>query len=322
MSGGASRGERVLCLGLGRMSQGIALHYACRGVAVTMLDCRVRPAGGFAERAAEVWDELEAGWALIGRIGLCPAPEDLRSLIVLENLFTGDITWQADDLIFECVPEDIAIKHETLRAVSERCASGALIASTTSTIMVDDLLPAVVHPERFLNAHWLNPAFLIPLVEVSPSTQTDPARLEQLLAALKAAGKQPVVCRSSPGFIVPRLQTLVMNEAARMVEDGVATAEEIDRAVRYGFGFRFAEIGPLEFIDWGGCDILSMASAYLTQALGDEKFAAAPMVRANMAAHRRGLRDGRGFYDYAERDVSAWREDVLRRMAARLRGLS
>ena len=99
----------------------------------------------------------------------------------------------------------------------------------------------------------------------------------------------PVVCAPRPGYIVPRIQALAMNEAARMVEEGVATAEDIDKAIKYGFGFRFAVLGMLEFIDWGGGDILYYASRYLTEALGSERYAAPEIVERNMREGRIGL---------------------------------
>ncbi|QHC36001.1 3-hydroxyacyl-CoA dehydrogenase NAD-binding domain-containing protein [Komagataeibacter xylinus] len=313
--------HRVLCLGVGRMAQGIALHYACRGTPVVLLDCRERTPAAFASRQATAWQELQEGWDLIARIGLRAESPALADLVTIRPLSDPALTFTAQDLVYECVPEEIAIKHETLRAISRRCDGASIIASTTSTIMVDDLSAAVVNPERFINAHWLNPAYIIPLVELSPGTRTDPAVTATLASHLRNVGKQTVTCRPSPGFIVPRLQALVMNEAARMVEEGVASAADIDRAVHYGFGFRFAEIGLLEFIDWGGCDILFHASAYLEHALHDPKFAAPPIIKENMAHHRRGLRDGTGFYNHTGRDTQAWREAVLRRLAARLKDM-
>ncbi len=116
-------------------------------------------------------------------------------------------------------------------------------------------------------------------------------------ALLECVGKVPVVCAARPGYIVPRIQALAMNEAARMVEEGVASAEDIDKAIKYGFGFRFAVLGMLEFIDWGGGDILYYASRYLTGALGNERYAAPEIVERNMAEGRRGLRDGAGFLE-------------------------
>ena len=132
--------------------------------------------------------------------------------------------------------------------------------------------------------HWLNPAYVIPVVELSATapapTRAVPARAKALMEAI---GKLPVVWRRAPGYIVPRLQALVMNEAARMVEEGAATAEEIDKATRYGLGLRFAALGVVEFIDFGGGDILHHASRYLTDALDSERYAAPADRRAQHA---------------------------------------
>jgi 3-hydroxybutyryl-CoA dehydrogenase len=216
-------------------------------------------------------------------------------------------------LIFEGVPEVVELKREVLAAASKCVGPEIVIASTTSTILVDDLSGAIEHPERFLNVHWLNPAYLIPLVEISPGKATDPAVIARVKALLESIGKVPVVCAATPGFIVPRIQALAMNEAARMVEEGVASAEDIDKAIRYGFGFRYAVLGLLEFIDWGGGDILYYASRYLEGALGSDRYRAPEVISNNMKDGRIGLRTGAGFLDYSGLDIDAYRE---RRLAA------
>jgi 3-hydroxybutyryl-CoA dehydrogenase len=221
-------------------------------------------------------------------------------------------------VIFEGVPEVPGLKREVLARVSALAGPAAIIASTTSTILVDDLSGAVDRPERFLNAHWLNPAYLIPLVELSPGARTDPAVTSRLKALLESIGKVPVVCAARPGYIVPRIQALAMNEAARMVEEGVASAEDIDKAIKYGFGVRFATLGMLEFIDWGGGDILYHASRYLTGALGSERYAAPEIVERNMREGRIGFRSGQGFLDYANLDLDAHRRERLKAFVAML----
>jgi 3-hydroxybutyryl-CoA dehydrogenase len=215
-------------------------------------------------------------------------------------------------VIFEGVPEVPDLKREALTRASKLAGPAPIIASTTSTILVDDLSPAVDHPERFLNAHWLNPAFLVPLVEVSPGRHTAPAITARLTALLESVGKVPVVCAARPGYIVPRIQALAMNEAARLVEEGVASAQDIDKAIMYGFGIRFATLGMLEFIDWGGGDILYYASRYMKDALGSERYAAPDIIERNMAEGRRGLRDGAGFLNYEGLDVETYRRERLK----------
>ena len=124
--------------------------------------------------------------------------------------------------------------------------------------------------------------------------------------------------RAAPGYIVPRIQALAMNEAARMVEEGVASAEDIDKAIKYGFGFRFAVLGMLEFIDWGGGDILYYASRYLTQALGSERYAAPEIVERNMREGRIGLRTGHGLSRLRDLDLDAHRRERLKAFVAML----
>jgi 3-hydroxybutyryl-CoA dehydrogenase len=225
----------------------------------------------------------------------------------------------AADVVFEAVPETLDAKRDAFARLSRDCRSDAILASTTSTILVTDLVPMVDDARRLLNAHWLNPAYVIPLVELSTHPGCDPAVVARLRALLEDVGKVPVVCGPAPGYIVPRLQALMMNEAARMVDEGVATAEEIDRATRYGLGLRFAAIGVVEFIDFGGNDILYHASRHLAATLSPERYTAPPVVDRMMCEGRNGLRDGRGFHDYRDVDVAAYRKDVLSRTLAMLR---
>jgi 3-hydroxybutyryl-CoA dehydrogenase len=130
---------------------------------------------------------------------------------------------------------------------------------------------------------------------------------------MESIGKLPVVCGPAPGYIVPRLQALIMNEAARMIEEGVATAEEIDKATRHGLGLRFAALGVVEFIDFGGCDILHHASREMAGSISAARYTAPAIVDDMVAQGRLGLKTGSGFYDYAGRDAAAYRRDVLAR---------
>ena len=168
----------------------------------------------------------------------------------------------------------------------------------------------VTHPARFMNAHWLNPAHLLPLVEIARGVDTSEEALARMKTLLESVGKIPVVCNDRPGYIVPRLQCLIMNEAARMVEEGVASPEEIDKAILTGFGPRYATLGVLEFIDWGGGDITYYASQYMQEKI-HPRFESPPIIKSNMEAGRRGLRDGVGFYDYSDRDVGKYRKEKL-----------
>ncbi|MCD1634388.1 3-hydroxybutyryl-CoA dehydrogenase [Martelella mediterranea] len=315
--------EKIACLGAGRMGRGIAVVFAYAGHPVDIIDFKDRDADGFGRLVAEVRDEIASTLAMLARIGLMQDQhiDMIANRVRVVPKGEAAIALVDTSVVFEGLPEILDLKREAFAEISAMAGPEVIIASTTSTILVDDLSGSVVHPERFLNAHWLNPAFLVPLVEVSPGANTGDATTKKLIALLESVGKVPVVCAARPGYIVPRIQTLAMNEAARMVGEGVATAEDIDKAIIHGFGFRFAILGLLEFIDWGGGDILHYASRYLVGALGDERYAAPPIIAENMEAGRIGLKSGEGFYNFKDIDPEAYREKRLGDFAAALRNM-
>ena len=312
----------IACLGAGRMGRGIAVAFAYAGHAVTLIDVKLeRSPVQFAKLEAEALDEVRKTLASLARFGLLTDAETEK---VIARVGVMPASRSADALagatiVFEAVPEVVELKREVLGAASKSVDPDVIIASTTSTILVDELSGAIERPRRFLNAHWLNPAYLVPLVEISPGRATDRGVVDQVKSLLEGIGKVPVVCAATPGFIVPRIQALAMNEAARLVEEGVASAEDIDKAIRFGFGFRYAVLGLLEFIDWGGGDILYYASRYLEGALGSERYRAPDVIANNMRDGRIGLRTGAGFLDYSGLDVEAYREKRLSELVDMLR---
>jgi 3-hydroxybutyryl-CoA dehydrogenase len=311
----------IACLGAGRMGRGIAVAFAYAGHRVTMIDVKARSDEQFAKLEAEAIGEVEKTLASLARFGLLneAGAKAVIARVAVVRAQAGNAALAGAGIVFEGVPEVVELKREVLGAASKVVGPDVIIASTTSTILVDDLSGAIERPERFLNVHWLNPAYLIPLVEISPGAATDPAIIAQVKALLEGIGKVPVVCAATPGFIVPRIQALAMNEAARMVEEGVASPEDIDKAIRYGFGFRYAVLGLLEFIDWGGGDILYYASGYLEGALGSDRYRAPDVIARNMEQGRIGLRTGAGFLDYSGLDIDAYRERRLSALVDMLR---
>ncbi len=313
--------ETIAVLGAGRMGRGIATAFAYAGHPVRLLDAKVRPGPQAEALGREALAEIDASLAAMAQWGAFD--DALRPRVMRHVSYAARAQAPAAladcDVVFEAVPEVIEAKREAFAFVAAHAPAAALLASTTSTFLVSELAEFVAHPQRFLNAHWLNPAHVVPLVELSAHALTTAQATRSLVALLERIGKVPVECAAAPGYIVPRLQSLIMNEAARMIEQGVASADQIDRATRYGLGFRFAAMGVVEFIDFGGNDILYYASRYLAQALSDERYASPPIVDRHMREGRNGLRDGRGFLDYSGVDVAAYRKDTLGRMLAMLR---
>lgn len=310
----------IACIGAGRMGRGIAHSVAYAGHRAVLVDAKSRSPEDFERLSSEALGEIRAGLNSVAALGAFDASAidaimDRISLVSLADAARG----LADcEIVFEAVPEVLDAKRDAFALFDAHADDDAILASTTSTILSTELSGLTQRPQNFLNAHWLNPAFLMPLIELSPTDATDALTLERLRGVLEDMGKVPIVCKASPGYIVPRIQALAMNEAARLVEEGVASAEDIDKAVTYGFGLRFGVLGLLEFIDWGGGDILYYASNYLRDAFEDDRFKAPEVISQNMAEGRIGLKTGSGFFDYSKVDVEAYRQ---RRMADFLRAL-
>jgi len=303
------------------MGRGIAQVFASAGHRVTVLDFKPRAAQDAADLLAAGKQEVAKNLAFLVDLDVLPADQVEVILDRIDGAGADkaeEVLGQAD-YVFEGVPEVMAAKEDALTRAGKLTRPDCIIASTTSTMSVNALSEFVEGPERFLNAHWLNPAYLIPLVEVSPGDRTAEDVTTNLMTFLKTVGKVPVRCKASPGYIVPRIQAVAMNEAARMVEEGVATAEDIDTAVRVGFGLRYSTMGLVEFTDWGGVDILYYACNYLQKELDSDRFAPADIVTRMMDAGELGLGHGKGFYDYSEVDPDKFKAEKLSTFISLLR---
>jgi 3-hydroxybutyryl-CoA dehydrogenase len=312
---------RFAAVGAGRMGRGIAIAFAYAGHRIALVDLRQRTPEQFRKLHDEARAEIRGSLAGLAALGAMDAGQvdAIAARVELVDAAGAPDALASAELVFEGVPETMDAKRDAFDALNRLCRDDAVLTSTTSSILVTQIAGLVRRPERFLNMHWLNPAYVIPVVELSTHPGTDAGVLARTRQTMESIGKLPVVCGPAPGYIVPRLQALIMNEAARMVEEGVATAEEIDKATRYGMGLRFAALGVVEFIDFGGCDILHHASREMAGSIDAARYAAPAIVGDMMRDGRLGLKTGSGFYDYEGRDVAAYRRDVLARTLGMLK---
>lgn len=315
--------RRILAVGAGRMGRGIAHMFAYAGYPVTLLDLKERDGEGFSQLADAALAELEANLMFLSGLGHINRAQvkKVLELIQVRPLASAAGELAAADIVIEGVPETLEAKKNALELIGQYVRADAIVTSTTSSMLVTELQQWVKRSDRFLNTHFLNPAYLIPLVEVSPSPDTDESVVEDVIALFETIGKAPVRCSASPGLIIPRLQSLIMAEACRMVEEGVATPAEIDKAITHGFGPRYSTLGVMEFIDWGGVDILYYAGHYLSKALDSPRHAPPEEVTRMMEDGRKGMREGRGYYDFRDMDVDAWQKEKLTRFVTLLGSL-
>ncbi|WP_296399801.1 3-hydroxyacyl-CoA dehydrogenase NAD-binding domain-containing protein [Acidaminococcus timonensis] len=203
------------------------------------------------------------------------------------------------DLIVESIVEDLPAKLAFYKEMSPLTDAHTLIATNTSGLSINKLAEAVTGPDRFLGMHWFNPPTLIPLIEIIKNDKTRPEVAKAIYDLSLAIGKKPVVVEQDvPGFAANRIQLAVLREALSLVQKGVVSVEGIDAVMKYGLGFRWACLGPLETIDFGGLDVFEHISEYLMPDLEDSHDVP-PLLAEKVKAGNLGVKTGAGFYDYS-----------------------
>ncbi|GHS84781.1 3-hydroxybutyryl-CoA dehydrogenase [Actinomycetota bacterium] len=307
----------VAVVGAGYMGGGIAQSLALSGFDVVVADVSAEAAHGHRERLlreAEQFEEqglFEAGSATAVRA-------NLRAADSIEDAVTGV------DFVEEAVSEVPGVKHEVLGRICAAARPDTIIGSNTSTIPVKVLQTAVTGPERFLTVHWSNPAPFIPGIELVVGEQTDGAVLAAVQDMLARAGRQSALVADVAGFVLNRLQYVLLKEAMSIVEEQIATADGVDTIVRSTFGFRLPFFGPFAIADMAGLDVYANGFATFEQSFGP-RLAAPALLTDAVAAGRHGTKNGAGLTrDYTPEQVAAlvaYRSAAYSRMAALLREL-
>ena len=214
--------------------------------------------------------------------------------------FTTDKKAFSDaDVIIEAIIEKIDIKQDFWKEVEEIAKEDAIFATNTSGLSITEISEKVEKKGRFIGMHWWNPPHIIPLIEIIRGKGTDDETVDLLVELVKAIDREPVVVqKDANGFIGNRIQFAVFREALNIVEQGIATVEDVDRAMKYGLGFRYAVIGPFETADLGGLDTFYYISSYLFNELGDAK-EPSDMLKDLVDNNNLGVKSKKGFYDYS-----------------------
>jgi 3-hydroxybutyryl-CoA dehydrogenase len=289
--GETMRSERISVVGAGRMGLAIAQVMATEG-------CTVNLVSRHASTLDQAIKDIRSNLLLLQKLGRLG--RSVEEILCRISLVEGISEAICDcDFLFESLPEEPEIKKSFLTKVDPYLRDETVVASSTSTINLKTFKGIMTKPSRLLVVHWLNPAFIIPLVEIAVGEETSVDTAERMKSFLEQIGKIPILIKDSPGFVVPRIQAAAMNEAVRILEEGVASAEDIDTAMKGGFGFRLCVFGLLEFIDLGGLDILYYADQFLYSTFKQEHFRAPQTVQQKMKRGEIGPKTGRGFYDYA-----------------------
>ena len=276
----------VAVVGGGRMGAGIAQVFATLGATVTIAESTADAADAARDRVLRGLQRAAEKGNLDGELGA-----------IMQRLHT--VTALADlpasaDLIVEAVPEIAAVKIEVLSTVEQVVKPSAILASNTSSLSIAELGAALTHPARFVGMHFFNPVPASSLVEVVRAPGTDDAVVDAVLAWVTALGKSSVLVNDSPGFATSRLGVGLGLEAIRMLEEGVADAESIDRAMELGYRH---PMGPLRSSDLVGLDVRLAIAEHLHKTLGD-RFAPPQLLRDKVARGELGRKTGQGFYTW------------------------
>ncbi|HET7362259.1 MAG TPA: 3-hydroxybutyryl-CoA dehydrogenase [Burkholderiales bacterium] len=280
--------QTIGVIGAGTMGSGIAQVCALAALSVVMLDVDEK-------RVAKGRDAIAGGLdRLVKKTKLSAAERDaalgrLRGATDYGAL--GDC-----DLIIEAATEDEPLKLKILRQADELAKKDALLATNTSSISISKLAAATKRPARFVGLHFFNPVPLMALVEVVRGRQTDDATVEAASAFARRLGKTPVVVKDSPGFVVNRLLCPMLNEAVLAYGEGIATAQDIDEAMKLGCNH---PIGPLALADLIGLDVLLAVMEVFHREFKDPKYRPASLLKEMVADGRLGRKSGRGFHTYS-----------------------
>lgn len=281
--------RNIAVVGSGYMGGGIAQVLALAGARVALADVSAEIAQGNYERLLKESDEFVAA-------GLFP---DNATDLLKENLWAAKDIEEAvagAEYIEEAVPEILEIKHATLGRISAAARPEAIIGSNTSTISIAKLAEVVDNPERFLGVHFSNPAPFIPGVEVIPHEGTSEATIQAARTIVGETGKETATVKDVTGFVLNRLQYALFHEAAQVVEEGIATAEDVDTLVRTTFGFRLPFFGPFAIADMAGLDVYAFCYKSLQTGF-PERFATPKILQEKVDAGQLGTKTGSGFLD-------------------------
>lgn len=282
--------DRIAVVGAGQMGNGIAHVFAQHGFPVTMVDVS-------AEALARGRSTIEKNLDRQVKKGTIDAPARDDTLARITD--ATDIAAVAEaTLVVEAATENVALKHRIFSDLDRHAATGAILASNTSSISITEIAANTQRPASVIGMHFMNPVPVMQLVEVIRGLATSDATTQRVLELSRAVGKTPVEVNDFPGFVANRILLPMINEAVYALMEGVGTAEAIDTVMKLGMNH---PMGPLALADLIGLDTCLSILEVLHAGLGDPKYRPCPLLRKYVAAGWLGRKSGRGFHDYTPR---------------------
>jgi 3-hydroxybutyryl-CoA dehydrogenase len=304
--------KSVLVVGAGTMGHGFSQIFSLNGINVTLVD-----------KNKELLDQARR-W-IQDNLEYMSEIQELKGQSVSNILDRIELKTDLDkhakqtDFILEAVNEDLELKKQIFRQLDAVAPPDVVLASNTSSFDINEIGEVTEHPNRVIGTHWFHPPQITPCVEIIPSKATSPDIVERTISFMERIGKVPTKCKSAPGFVANRIQLAMAAEALSIVEEGLASPEEVDRIVKTSFGFRLGAYGPFEIIDQAGADTYRAVYNYLYNKLQREQFKSPRILDKLIEQGHYGLKTQKGFYEYRDGASDVIKRDRDRKFYARLR---
>jgi len=304
--------KTVLVVGAGVMGHGFAQTFALNGLDVFLMD----QSRELLDRA-RTW--IRENLEFMVELELIQSPEIEAALSRIS--FTSDLEGSAGkaDYVLEAITEDLELKKSLFKQLGTVAGPDVILATNTSSYDINELANVTRNPQRVLGTHWFHPPPITPAVEIIPADATSRETIDQAIALMERIGKFPTLCQSAPGFVANRIQFAMAAEALAIVEEGLASPEEVDRIVKSSFGFRLSAFGPFEITDQAGLDTYRAIFEYLYNKLGREQFKPPRILNDLIDQGRLGLKSEKGFYDHEDGAAEALKRKRDSRLYARLK---
>lgn len=294
--------KNILICGAGMMGKGLAQVFsACKDLNITVQNRRVR----------DIYGPIRQNLEQLRNKGIITEAEIDERLSRIT--FTTDIESNAvknADLVIECVAEEMELKQDLFAKLEEICREDCIFATNTSVMSPTEISAKVNHKERVIGTHFWNPAHLIPLVEVVKTAYTSDEVVNSTMVVLERVGKKPVLCKKDvPGFIANRMQHALWREAISIVEQGIADAKTVDDAVKYSFGLRLPQLGPIENADMVGLQLTYNIHDYILKYLEDAH-EPSPILKEYLSQGKEGFKSGEGFQSWTAESIEKSKKNL------------
>ena len=308
-----SESQQAVVVGAGIMGRGIALSFAQGGLHVRMVD--TEPA-----ILDQALTHIDSDLRLLCSLGLIAADISEIKQKISTSLSLRDASCDSD-IVIEAVPELLPLKKRIFAELESWCREDTILGTNTSSLGISSITDGLRTTSRVIGTHWFNPAHIMPLVEIVPGPNTSEEIMRRTKDLFLAINKQPIIIkRDIPGFLVNRIQVAMKREIDYLLEQGIASIEDIDLAVKTSFGLRLSCFGPFEVSDMVGLDTSLRVAERLYKEL-DNRTEPSPFLVEKVNKGQLGIKTGHGWYDYAGRSVSQILEERDKKLLRRLNSL-